>query len=256
MPPPLIQNIRLLYKKIKSVVSVIKRCNYFWMAGSHLLLSEISHTTPRLVRIWFPHFTGWPHKQTHVDLWARGHHVQKWCKAPANIPSPGKLMACGTAEVPGSLLLKVYHPTPPDTRQPWTGSCFPQSCFTSPHPRGFVYSGWRQKGMVSEMPLKHCQLKYGVPNYVFSNSQYLGHFLMDLHDLNGIFYRISRGISVFRYRNPTLPSYGFLAISSCSFCCVKLVYDNNIEEMSRSFCTMVVFEVDINKNNYVYSNMI
>ncbi len=30
------------------------------MAGSHLLLSEITHSTPRLIRIWFPHFTGWP----------------------------------------------------------------------------------------------------------------------------------------------------------------------------------------------------
>ncbi len=90
------------------------------MAGSHLLLSEITHTTPRLIRIWFPHFIGWPHKQTHmVLLTARGHHVQEGCKAPANILSPS--------------------PSP--------GSRHPRLMISSSlHPHGFVPSQCKQLG--------------------------------------------------------------------------------------------------------------
>ncbi len=74
--------------QILTQYSIIKKLSHrycFWMAGSHLLLSEITHTTPRLIRIWFPHFIGWPHKQTHVALTAQGHPMQKGCRAPSNM---------------------------------------------------------------------------------------------------------------------------------------------------------------------------
>ncbi len=109
------------------------------------------------------------------------------------------------AEQSQALYLLVNHPTPPDTlhsdnRQVTAASprliprakllhpphmstwlClgasaesrdFPKT--TLANPRGFVYSGLMTR-------------------YSNTISQYLGHFLMDLDDLNGDFFRISRG---------------------------------------------------------------